>query len=250
MPWTGIPQSGVGGRNRNPYAEGGALFDPSGAYFGFLPAAGANYDPSGRRFRTLGGLGNNFAYQQSGTQGAGGFYNPEPAAPTYQNPYPNPLADMLKQLGGMDFGMGGGGQGWGGGPGMGDYTYNTGINAGPAISAADQAKQVASLRGTPGGGPGLGMPLSDAQDASLRRQQQDYARMAGYRAANDYSNAVNQGESALQQSQDTAKAAAGQAHQQFANRIQAHRFNQASARRNAQLGVLGDLMGMFGGMFG
>jgi hypothetical protein len=248
--WSGIGQSGLGGRNRNPYAQGGALFNREGQYFGFLPSGMAGYDPSLRGGRTLGGVGDNYAYQQSGTQGAGGFWNPEPAQQGYQNPYPNPLADLLKNIGGMDFGMGGGGGGWGSPAMGGEFTYNTGISAAPAISPDDQAKNVAKLRATPGGGPALGIPLNDAQDASLRRQQQDYARMSGYRAANDYSNTVNQGESALQQSQDAAKAASGQAHQQFSNRIQAHRFNQASARRNAQLGILGDLMGMFGGMFG
>lgn len=247
--WSGIGQSGVGGRNRNPYAQGGSMFDPTGAHFGFLPAAGAGYDPSLRGGRSLGGVGDNFAYRNSGTQGAGGFFMPEQAPQGYVNPYgDNPLDAILKQLGGMDFGGGGPGGGGFNPMGLGEYTYDTGINAGPAVTPDEQSKQVGRLRGTPAPGPGLGMPLTDAQDASIRRQQQDYARMSGYRAANEYQNMVNQGESGLQQAQDTARSASGQAHQQFANRIQAHRFNQASARRNAQLGILGDLMNMFGSM--
>ena len=241
----------LSGYDRNPYAQGGSRWSPTSQYWGWQPAAGANYDPSMQGFDALGYFGDdNSAYLRSGTQGlampfdAGQANGPAP----YRNPYGNPLADMLKQIQGMDFGGSGGGGGQRGRRPAGDFTYNTGISGQPAITSDQQAAQAARLRETPGGGPALGTPLTASQDATIRRQQQDFARMEGMRGANAYNQAVNTGESALQFAQDQAKSQVGQQSQQFANRLQAHKFNQASARRNAGLGMLGNLMSMFGNL--
>lgn len=241
MPWSGLNLSG------NPYAEGGARFNPQGRYFGFLPAAGANYDPSMQGFSTLNSMGNNWNYQQSGNYGmpgqaagggggGGGGWN--------FSGYGNPLADLMNFWG----------NGGGSGPGMPAQTrtppwgnlfeYATGIDQRPSITEAQRDQAMAQMRSTPGGAPvNFGGQLSGTQNSEIAGLMQAAAQQAGNRMANQFFDTVNRDQSGLQMGQQAAQAELGQQHQTFANRRTAHRLNQQNALREAQLGILGQLLG-------